>query len=274
MSHRTTRAIEQDIEATRERIDRTAAELEDRVSLEHLSSVALDKLRSSGARDFVDNLGRSVRDHPLPAVLTGIGMRWLMTAETRPAANHHDGDAGDRHGTGERARELAHDLGERGRRAASRARHGAEELTDGLRDGWERAQRGWNRTVRREPLLLGVLGLAAGVALAAWAPATETEDELLGSASDRLKRRAATKGRERAEDLRERAEGRADPLDRAEGDGAHASHARPPVPPTSEGTRPGDRTARTASGPASRPAGDASGLGRGHAGAVDGPDSR
>jgi hypothetical protein len=260
MSHRTTRAIQQDIEATRERIDRTAAELEDRVSLDHLGDVAMEKLRSSGARDFVDNLGRSLRDHPLPAVMTGIGMRWLMTAETR-RNEVHDGNG---HQTGERARELAHELGDRSKRVASKARHGAEELTDGLRDGWDKVQRGWDRTVQREPLLLGVLGLAAGVAMAAWAPATETEDELLGSTSDRLKRRAATRGRERAEDLRER----------AETDAAGFSHAHQPGPSTSEGTRPGERFDHAASGLASADVSRPGPLGGGHREAIDGPDSR
>jgi hypothetical protein len=50
--------------------------------------------------------------------------------------------------------------------------------------------------VREQPLALGAIGLAVGALLAAAAPRTRTENELMGEASDRLAERAKEAGRE------------------------------------------------------------------------------
>ena len=46
-------------------------------------------MRDNGG-DLGRNLGRAVRDNPLPALLTGVGLAWLMAGTGRPADRWED----------------------------------------------------------------------------------------------------------------------------------------------------------------------------------------
>jgi len=67
------------------------------------------------------------------------------------------------------------------------ARDRAHHLGDAARHGAERARSGFERLVHEQPLALGAVGIAIGALLAASAPRTRQEDDLMGDASDRLK---------------------------------------------------------------------------------------
>jgi hypothetical protein len=75
--------LERDIDRTRDRIEARARLLEERLSPTHLFEQVWDRLRGGGANEFVTNLGRDVRDHPLPLLLTGVGIAWLMRTDVR-----------------------------------------------------------------------------------------------------------------------------------------------------------------------------------------------
>jgi uncharacterized protein DUF3618 len=78
--------IERDIERTRADISRTLNDLQQRLSPssligETLGSAAMGSaLRSarSGTADFATGLGRAMSQNPLPVLLTGIGIAWLL----------------------------------------------------------------------------------------------------------------------------------------------------------------------------------------------------
>jgi uncharacterized protein DUF3618 len=78
--------IERDIERTRADISRTLNALQQRLSpssliSETLGSAAMGSaLRSarSGTADFATSLGRAMSQNPLPVLLTGIGIAWLL----------------------------------------------------------------------------------------------------------------------------------------------------------------------------------------------------
>jgi hypothetical protein len=78
--------IERDIERTRADISRTLNTLQQRLSpssliSETLGSAAMGSaLRSarSGTADFATSLGRAMSQNPLPVLLTGIGIAWLL----------------------------------------------------------------------------------------------------------------------------------------------------------------------------------------------------
>jgi Protein of unknown function (DUF3618) len=77
---RSAAAIEREVEQTRAGLTNTLDELRERASPGQLFEQALDYARSSGGNEFVRNLGASVRDNPLPLLLIGAGIGWLMLA--------------------------------------------------------------------------------------------------------------------------------------------------------------------------------------------------
>lgn len=82
--------IEREVENSRASVQNTLNELRERMSPGQLVDEAMGYLKTSGGNEFAGNLGRSVRDNPLPVLLIGAGIGWLMmggnTAQ-RPAAS-------------------------------------------------------------------------------------------------------------------------------------------------------------------------------------------
>lgn len=223
-------AIERDIDRTRARIEAHAEELEGRIRPKQLFDDAVERLSGGGASELLANLRRDVRDKPLPLLLTGAGLAWLMFSdgqrrggEERWSDSFDDedwaGNGGDRsisdvvHDGARRARAGARNLKDRAGDVSSRIggsmRGGRERVRDakeGIGEGLDRLRSGWMHTLDEHPLLLGFLGLAAGAAIAAAFPSTEAEDEWLGGAGDELKDRVGEKGQKLAGEARRYAE--------------------------------------------------------------------
>ncbi len=86
-THRETAVeLEREIGRTRADIDMTLTAIQERLSPGRLLDQVLDYTKENGGA-FAGNLGRSVRDNPLPVALLGIGLGWLMFAGRR-----HDGE--------------------------------------------------------------------------------------------------------------------------------------------------------------------------------------
>ena len=81
--NRSSAEIERDVEDTRARLAGTLGELRDRASPGQLFEQALDYAKQSGGSDLARNLGASVRDNPLPLLLIGAGIGWLMLSDRR-----------------------------------------------------------------------------------------------------------------------------------------------------------------------------------------------
>jgi hypothetical protein len=207
--------IEAEIERTRASMDATLNAIEGRLTPGQLVDQGLDYLRHSGANEFVSNLGHSVKQHPLPVTLVGLGVAWLMMADRLPGPSRPVDLAGKAtstvtakatdamhrmsgavesvsermSGTTQSAREtLAH--------AAATARERASRVSETGRRQFEQARGGYEQMLREQPLALGAVGLAIGALVAAAIPRTRQEDELMGEASDRLARQARESGRE------------------------------------------------------------------------------
>lgn len=69
--------IEREIAATRSEIDETIDALQEKLSPGQLVDQALGYVKEGGG-DFAGNLGRAVRDNPLPLMLIGAGIGWMM----------------------------------------------------------------------------------------------------------------------------------------------------------------------------------------------------
>ena len=175
-----------EIEQTRLEMNSTLTAIEHRLTPGELVDQGLEYLRSSGANDFVQNLGGQVKNNPLPVALVGIGMAWLMASSKNPKVS--DGTQA----VGERMRQARDSLSS----ASQSARQRIGELSDSARQRIDRARGGMDYMMREQPLALGAVGLAIGAVLAAMAPRTRQEDELMGETRDQLMEKAKEAGQE------------------------------------------------------------------------------
>lgn len=79
--------IERDVETTRARVSGTLEELREKASPGQLFEQVLDYARHSGGREFARNLGQSIRDNPMPLLLIGAGIGWMMMSGPSHGAN-------------------------------------------------------------------------------------------------------------------------------------------------------------------------------------------
>lgn len=240
--------IENEVEHTRARVNETIDALRDSMAPGQLVEQALDYARNAGGAQFARNLGQAVRDNPLPVLMIGAGIGWLMMAGRHdngpqtghyntaavypppprqpalaapPASSvysaHHESGSSTSPGLGSRLGDAvsnakdsirdaassvsraasdvtdsvtsaASEVGERARVYSHDARDAASHHYNRLAEGGSHLSRqagnNWNRISSEQPLLIGALGLAVGAALGAMLPRTETEDRLMGEASE------------------------------------------------------------------------------------------
>ena len=192
-----------EIDRTRDEMDYTLGAIERRLTPGQLVDQGIDYLRQSGANEFVQNLAGQVKYHPLPVSLVGIGIAWLRAADKRQPAYGTESYAA---GLGERAGQVKDKVVEgtqamrdRATAATQSAKERIGALGSSARDQVDRAKRGMDYMVREQPLALGAVAVAIGAVLAAIAPRSRQEDELIGEASDRLKQQVKDTGQEKLE---------------------------------------------------------------------------
>ena len=204
--------IMKEINQTRAEMDDTLSAIEYRLTPGQLLDQGLDYLKSSGAREYAANLGSSVKTNPMPATLAGIGIAWMMAVGSRSPAPQDDGSGV---GIGESMRSTGESVGQGlqsardsvGERVQSAkqtlmggmqsAKEHASQLRGSARATVDSARESWDYVLREHPLVLGAIGLALGAVVAAAAPRTRKEDELMGEARDDLMERAKQAGGEK-----------------------------------------------------------------------------
>jgi len=87
--------LEREIDQTRANMDRTLGALERKFSPGQLLDQAMEFARENGG-EFANNLGRSVKENPLPALLTAVGIAWMVASSNRPKSSLAD-DYGNRY---------------------------------------------------------------------------------------------------------------------------------------------------------------------------------
>jgi ElaB/YqjD/DUF883 family membrane-anchored ribosome-binding protein len=163
------RDLEREIDATRAHMEHTLDLLERKLSPGEIIDELLTMARRNGG-GFARNLTTQIQNNPVPTLLTGVGLAWLMSASDRPPeprggyraqgaqARSSMAHAGERagqmadsarsgvdharesaHEYGRKAREMGHEAGERARdlgehigNVAHRAREYMHEMTDSL----------------------------------------------------------------------------------------------------------------------------------------------
>lgn len=170
--------LEREAEETRWQLSGTLEELRGRMTPGRVVDQVIDYTRDSPAADFFRNLGREVRENPLPVVMIGIGIGWLLLATNRTsraaiaAAADNLASTVDDIGTAtgafvtrtsewgqqaaarvaDRASDVASTVGDKTVELASRARDAADGLADKARSApaaavatFERAKRPFSR---------------------------------------------------------------------------------------------------------------------------------
>jgi hypothetical protein len=195
--------IQAEIARTRGDMDATLSAIEQRLTPGQLVDQGLEYLRNSGAKEFASNLGGSVKNNPLPVALVGIGIAWLMATGNRKPPYAYTETESSGPGMMQRAAERMSSTKDKVSQTAQSARErvgqigqAARNQAERVRQQAERVRTGYDSMVREQPLALGAIGLAIGACLAAAAPRTRQEDELMGEASDRLTERAQDMGEE------------------------------------------------------------------------------
>ncbi|MBR0831504.1 hypothetical protein JQ596_38965 [Bradyrhizobium manausense] len=187
---------------------------------------------------FVDSLMESAKENPLAAILVGGGALWLLAgnegvkraARSATAAATPVVDAVQSAGTiFERSPptapdmnedEVSFDVGAAVRRAGTRASDAMSEaagkakerLDEGIssardalpgKQSFEKAQSSLADALERQPLLIGVVGLAIGAAVAGVFRRSHLEDDLMGQFSDQVKADLGTRTEAVTQSLRE-----------------------------------------------------------------------
>ena len=243
--------IQDDVKHSRSQLDQTLSQIEQRLAPGRLMEDGLDYLRHNGATEYVANLGDAAKRDPVPLALVGVGIAWLMLSSRRGASNGSTGlstnalsrgigstvtgvkDAGSSvKGTvsdlGDKLSQTKRSLSETAQSAMDRTR----EIGDAARQGAERVRGSYDYLVNEQPLALGAIGLALGVAIAAAAPRTRQEDRLMGDASDRIGDDVKAAGREQLDKVKHAAASAEDAARESLGTGSTSAAPTPSPTPT------------------------------------------
>ena len=135
--------LEREAEETLWQLSGTLEELHGRMTPGRVVDQVIDYTRGSPAAEFLRNLGREVRENPMPLVVVGIGILWLLLATNRTSraviASEVDqmtakaadiGSATSATRTSEWGQQMAARLSDRASDVASTVGNTAAELTD------------------------------------------------------------------------------------------------------------------------------------------------
>lgn len=235
-SHKSPEALEQEIDAKRASISHLVDSLESRFTPGQLIDQGLAYFKGNGS-EFFQNLGTTLKNNPVPTVLTGVGLAWLAMNQNRAfspgsaafggsgladtlgeAASgikgafaqagehlHHASDvAHDKaRSLKDKARDLSHDAGDTLGGSADKVRQAAHQASDRMHAQATQLKGQFDHLLKEQPLVLAAIGIALGAALGAALPATRKEDELMGDTRDALAAKVTDTGKALYEDARQ-----------------------------------------------------------------------
>lgn len=197
-----TAATRADIEATRARMGDTLEELGVRFNPSRLKQQAKDKVRDATigrvqtmahtTADKATSAGQRVttviRENPIPAALIAAGISWLFVSSRRGSSSSSDSpsDATSGRGVQDKVRDKADAAVESAQGAASQVKEKAGSVVSNIaqttRDKTDKVA----RTIEDNPLPLGIIAAALGLAAGFAVPSTRKESELVGDKRDEL----------------------------------------------------------------------------------------
>jgi ElaB/YqjD/DUF883 family membrane-anchored ribosome-binding protein len=217
--------LERRSDALRADVGQTLDALQRNYSPGALLDRSIDLFKEHGG-ELGANLGRSVKQNPMPALLTLVGIGWMMVSQNRDTYevylerdegpyddSPYDDEVlyradtpiglqeGEVSGDGEGVKEK---LGA----VRDKVRHAKDSTRDSLRSGRRRlsegshraadraayrarrARDGFERMLDEQPFVVGAVGVAVGALIGALLPESEREDRMLGPVRERALERA------------------------------------------------------------------------------------
>lgn len=219
-SEKSPEQIEREIDAQRASIGNIVDRLESKFTPGQIIDQAWGMMQNNGST-FLTNLGTSVRNNPVPAVLTSVGLLWLMMSQNRPpiprpsyrtgpdqsgewvddvtdgfnsAREHLHQTAGTLKEGYQSLKDKATHLGENVEVATDTVNHALHEAGDRLVRNTQVLGQQFNHLLNEQPLVVAAAGIALGAMIGAALPTTATEQRYLGRTSaglvDKVKKQA------------------------------------------------------------------------------------
>ena len=234
-SQKSPETIEREIDAQRASIGNIVDALESKFTPGQMFDQALGMMQSNGTA-FLSNLGTSVRNNPVPAVLTSVGLLWLMMSANRPPTPRVGYRVGpDQHSVSDTASEWADGLADGVSHAREHLHHTADSLKDSfqsvkgkasamgdnlsaagehvshaMHDASDRLARSsqvvssqFSHLLKEQPLVVAAAGIALGALLGAALPSTATEQRVMGKTSAGLADKVKQQAREGLDAVRD-----------------------------------------------------------------------
>lgn len=230
-SQKSPETIEREIDAQRASIGNIVDALESKFTPGQVFDQALSFMQSNGST-FLTNLGTSVRNNPVPALLTSVGLLWLMVSQNRPPTPNRGYRAGpDQNTVGEWADGLADgidsardhlhqtadtlkegyysakgkaaNLGDSLGTATENISHAVHDASDRLVRSTQGMSNQFSHLLKEQPLIVAAAGIALGAMLGAALPSTATERRFLGKTSAGLVDKVKQEAREGFEAVRD-----------------------------------------------------------------------
>jgi uncharacterized protein DUF3618 len=222
--------IKAEIEQTRVEMQQTIAEIQDRLSPSRLAEQAKSSVREATigrVSNMAQRAGRTAsevathtRTNPLPFILIGAGVAWLIAGSRsqrdRWNDDWHDGDETIDDEYGSRSFDDDYESGRSGMRQvrakvsdmasnvgdmASNVGEMASNVGRKARDLGRATQSRVSQTMDDNPLTLGVVALAAGAVIGMMLPRTEVEDSYLGETRDSVLESAREMAQDKVQQL-------------------------------------------------------------------------
>ncbi|MGQ0561641.1 MAG: DUF3618 domain-containing protein [Gemmatimonadota bacterium] len=230
--------LREEIGHTRDRMSDTLDQLGERLNPKRIKQRVSENIREATigrvqnmarnaagrVNDTREGMMHTIRDNPIPAAMVGIGIGWLLLGGRR---NQHEirrrerwpedlrgytdsGYVGDLGATTPRLQQddAAGGIGASvSPEAGGGVRERVSDLADTTRTQAQQLQQRAQRGFEDNPLALGAVALAAGLAAGLAIPETRRESEMMGRTRDRLVERAraaASDVKDRAEEVAER----------------------------------------------------------------------
>ena len=90
------RELEERANEKRSEINRTLSQIEDHFSPSQMIEQAMGLFKGNGG-EMANNLGRTVRDNPVPMILTGVGLAWMAMSQNSSRSRGHERGYDDYH---------------------------------------------------------------------------------------------------------------------------------------------------------------------------------
>ena len=207
--------IEDEIRRTRRELVLTVDALADRLAPRQLVGKGFEMITQSINENGIlrVEIGEAVRANRLPLALIGAGVAWLLARNLGSATGQQPLRPGSRgeawmHQAAGAARGAVRSVRETGDAVLERAGQYAE-YAGRAKEHAQSAGGSLRAAFERYPLLIGLVGMASGAALAALLPATGREREWVGETRERLWKKAEEAGHGAAEEVRNLAEHKA-----------------------------------------------------------------